>query len=57
MYIWCLIKINNSEFGFDVASLNSEKLTTLLYQDMIIQDWHEIREEIEEKFNEVLTEE
>lgn len=46
-----------SEHCYEVSNLNSEVLATLLYQDMLMQDWHEMRDEIEEKFNEVLTEE
>ena len=37
-----------SEMGYDVSSLNSELLATLLYQEELREEWYEIQDEVEE---------
>lgn len=41
-----------SELGFEISNLNSETLATLLHQDMLQDEWFEIRDEVQEKFEE-----
>lgn len=49
--------LNNSmdlaaELGYEVSSLNSELLATLLKQQELREDWYSIQDEVEELFNE-----
>ena len=41
-----------SDYGYDVESLNSELLATLLHQQNLRNEWSEISQEIEEHFEE-----
>ena len=41
-----------AEYGYNVESLNSELLATLLYQQNLHIEWSEISQEIEEHFKE-----
>lgn len=42
-----------SELGFEVSSINSELLATLLKQQNLREEWYSIQDEVEELFNEV----
>lgn len=41
-----------AEMGYEVSSLNSELLATLLRQQELMDDWYSIQDEVEELFNE-----
>ena len=41
------------EFGYECKNLNSELLATLLYQQELFEQWYNLRDEIEEHFNEL----
>ena len=42
-----------SEYGYECKNVNSELLATLLYQQELFEEWHNISQEIEEYFNEL----
>lgn len=42
-----------SELGYTTDNINSELLATLLYQDILQDEWFEIRDEVQEKFEEL----
>lgn len=38
------------EMGYDTASLNSELLATLVYQEDLRDEWYEVQDEVQELF-------
>ena len=41
------------EHGYTIENLNSELLATLLYQKELFQEWYNIKDDIENHFNEL----
>lgn len=42
-----------SEYGYKTENLNSELLATLLYQSKLIEQWHEIEEQVSKIFYDI----